>query len=144
MHDTMFGLAVLGAVVAAGLGANTGVNKVVGADAVYPPGFFVTLNDGHKMPTISLGTCCGSTPTAGLVSWVAAGGVGIDSSIGACDRLPRPRRALSPVDPGPQNHRITEFHTGVVCWKRKSASACLAWNVRLAYYHCGVLILQSL
>eukprot|EP00038_Savillea_parva_P020013 m.30218 g.30218 ORF g.30218 m.30218 type:complete len:331 (-) comp4680_c0_seq1:145-1137(-) len=46
-----------------------------------PPGFFVQLNDGHMMPAISLGTCCGSDPKVGLMSWIQAGGVGVDTSI---------------------------------------------------------------
>jgi len=40
------------------------------------------LHDGHQMPTISLGTCCGSKPQVGLAPWIAAGGVGIDTAIG--------------------------------------------------------------
>ena len=28
----------------------------------------------------SLGTCCGSTPSAGLESWLSAGGIGIDTA----------------------------------------------------------------
>lgn len=59
------------------------------AGADHPPGFFVELNDGHMMPTVSLGTCCGSTPQAGLISWLAAGGVGVDSSIGTSGCLTR-------------------------------------------------------
>lgn len=49
----------------------------------HPPGFFVTLNDGRSMPAISLGTCCGSTPSVGLMPWIKAGGVGIDTAIGS-------------------------------------------------------------
>ena len=45
------------------------------------PGEMVTLNDGHSMPSISLGTCCGSDVTVGLPAWVAAGGIGVDTSI---------------------------------------------------------------
>jgi hypothetical protein len=37
----------------------------------------VTLNNGVVMPRVNLGTCCGSTPDAGLPSWLDAGGVGI-------------------------------------------------------------------
>jgi len=39
------------------------------------------LNDGHSMPSISLGTCCGSKPDVGLPLWLQAGGMGIDTSI---------------------------------------------------------------
>ena len=40
----------------------------------------LTLRDGVVMPRVNLGTCCGSTPDAGLTSWVQAGGVGIDTA----------------------------------------------------------------
>ena len=52
------------------------------AQASHPPGFFVTLNDGKSMPALSLGTCCGSNPKVGLMPWIKAGGVGIDTAIG--------------------------------------------------------------
>jgi len=42
---------------------------------------FVTLNDGHTVPRINLGTCCGSVPTVGVVPWLAAGGCGIDTAV---------------------------------------------------------------
>lgn len=32
------------------------------------------------MPTINLGTCCGSNPTLGVPAWLKAGGVGIDTA----------------------------------------------------------------
>ena len=32
------------------------------------------------MPTINLGTCCGSEPKVGITPWLAAGGVGIDTA----------------------------------------------------------------
>ena len=32
------------------------------------------------MPTMSLGTCCGSDPSIGVAPWLAAGGVGIDTA----------------------------------------------------------------
>lgn len=40
----------------------------------------VALNNGLVMPTINLGTCCGSEPKVGLSPWLAAGGVGIDTA----------------------------------------------------------------
>lgn len=52
------------------------------AKAALPPGFLVTLNDGKQMPALSLGTCCGSDPKVGLMPWIKAGGVGIDTAIG--------------------------------------------------------------
>ena len=39
-----------------------------------PSGKTVTLNNGVVMPSINLGTCCGSDPKVGLASWLAAGG----------------------------------------------------------------------
>ena len=42
---------------------------------------WISLADGTKKPSISLGTCCGSSPSVGVASWVAAGGIGIDTSI---------------------------------------------------------------
>ena len=42
----------------------------------------VVLNNGVVMPRVNLGTCCGSDPDAGLPSWIAAGGVGIDTAFG--------------------------------------------------------------
>jgi hypothetical protein len=56
------------------------------AKAAHPPGFFVTLNDGKQMPALSLGTCCGSDPKVGLMPWIKAGGVGIDTAIGCAPR----------------------------------------------------------
>ena len=44
------------------------------------------LHDGTRMPTISLGTCCGSSPEVGLAPWVNAGGIGIDTAIGYRDQ----------------------------------------------------------
>jgi hypothetical protein len=35
---------------------------------------WTTLGDGTKMPTMNLGTCCGSTPAVGLEPWIKAGG----------------------------------------------------------------------
>ena len=32
-------------------------------------------------PLLSLGTCCGSNPRLGVLPWLSAGGVGIDTSI---------------------------------------------------------------
>ena len=40
----------------------------------------VALNNGIVMPTMNLGTCCGSEPKVGLTPWLAAGGVGIDTA----------------------------------------------------------------
>eukprot|EP00041_Stephanoeca_diplocostata_P015856 m.305232 g.305232 ORF g.305232 m.305232 type:complete len:421 (+) comp20177_c0_seq1:127-1389(+) len=51
-----------------------------------PRANWVTLNDGKQMPMINLGTCCGSKPSVGLMPWIRAGGVGIDSAIGYGDQ----------------------------------------------------------
>lgn len=40
----------------------------------------MAAQDGIMMPVLSLGTCCGSKPSAGLQSWLEAGGVGIDTA----------------------------------------------------------------
>jgi len=45
-----------------------------------PAGKTVTLNNGVVMPSINLGTCCGSKPSVGLQPWLDAGGVGIDTA----------------------------------------------------------------
>lgn len=49
--------------------------------AATPVTEWVNLNDGHKFPSISLGTCCGSKPAVGVAPWIAAGGIGVDTSI---------------------------------------------------------------
>jgi hypothetical protein len=41
----------------------------------------VTLNNGVVMPRLSLGTCCGSSPDAGLESWIKAGGIGVRADV---------------------------------------------------------------
>jgi len=45
------------------------------------PSEWVPLNDGHKMTSINLGTCCGSDPRVGMGPWIAQGGIGVDGSI---------------------------------------------------------------
>jgi hypothetical protein len=65
------------------------------AKAAHPPGFFVTLNDGKQMPALSLGTCCGSDPKVGLMPWIKAGGVGVDTAIGCARTTPLPRLPAS-------------------------------------------------
>jgi len=40
----------------------------------------VEIAKGVVMPTISLGTCCGSDPNVGLTPWFQAGGRGIDTA----------------------------------------------------------------
>jgi diketogulonate reductase-like aldo/keto reductase len=50
---------------------------VVAGQALGPT---VEIAKGVKMPTLSLGTCCGSDPSVGLTPWFAAGGRGIDTA----------------------------------------------------------------
>jgi 2,5-diketo-D-gluconate reductase A len=45
-----------------------------------PSGKTVVLSNGVVMPSINLGTCCGSEPSVGLPPWLAAGGIGIDTA----------------------------------------------------------------
>ena len=40
----------------------------------------VQIAPGVQFPSINLGTCCGSDPKVGIPDWIAAGGVGIDTS----------------------------------------------------------------
>jgi diketogulonate reductase-like aldo/keto reductase len=40
----------------------------------------VTIAPGVSMPSINLGTCCGSEPKVGLDPWLGAGGTGIDTA----------------------------------------------------------------
>ena len=54
---------------------------LVAMPAASPVSKWVPLADGTKMPAISLGTCCGSKPSIGVGPWIAAGGIGIDTSI---------------------------------------------------------------
>lgn len=52
----------------------------------------VEIATGVHMPTMNLGTCCGSEPQVGLPGWFAAGGVGVDT---AWDYLDQPVIAAS-------------------------------------------------
>ena len=59
----------------------------LGALAAGPLGPKVTIAPGVEMPTINLGTCCGSEPSVGLESWLAAGGTGIDTAFDYQDQV---------------------------------------------------------
>lgn len=48
--------------------------------AAKPTGKTVEIAPGVVMPSINLGTCCGSEPKVGLTSWLKAGGSGIDTA----------------------------------------------------------------
>ena len=50
------------------------------------PSPYVTLSPTVVMPSLNLGTCCGSSPDVGLAPWLAAGGVGIDTAYGYRDQ----------------------------------------------------------
>ena len=45
-----------------------------------PVGKTIEIAPGVFMPSMNLGTCCGSDPKAGLPSYLAAGGIGIDTA----------------------------------------------------------------
>jgi len=53
---------------------------ILAAAAASPLGKTVAIAPGVFMPTINLGTCCGSDPKVGLSPWLAAGGTGIDTA----------------------------------------------------------------
>ena len=55
-------------------------SAVVHATIVTPAGKEVEIAPGVMMPSVSLGTCCGSDPKVGIPSWFKAGGVGIDTA----------------------------------------------------------------
>jgi len=40
----------------------------------------VEIAPGIEMPALSLGTCCGSSPSVGLAPWLTAGGLGVDTA----------------------------------------------------------------
>lgn len=40
----------------------------------------VKIADKVYMPSVNLGTCCGSDPEVGLAPWLDAGGVGVDTA----------------------------------------------------------------
>ena len=50
------------------------------------PGKTVQIAPGVEMPTVSLGTCCGSSPQEGLQGWLDAGGRGIDTALNYGDQ----------------------------------------------------------
>lgn len=57
------------------------VCSLVRASSVTPTGKTVEIAPAVFMPSISLGTCCGSDPKVGIPSWFAAGGTGIDTAL---------------------------------------------------------------
>ena len=48
------------------------------------PSPYVTLSPTVVMPSLNLGTCCGSSPDVGLAPWLAAGGVGTGAAGNLC------------------------------------------------------------
>jgi diketogulonate reductase-like aldo/keto reductase len=72
----MLRLLVLGASAANAAAAPVHTSKTSGV--TIPP--TLEIAPGVEMYRISLGTCCGSLPSAGLAPWLAAGGKGIDTA----------------------------------------------------------------
>lgn len=54
------------------------VASLASSSAAFPRTFEIA--PGVEMPSMNLGTCCGSDPTLGVGPWLAAGGVGIDTA----------------------------------------------------------------
>jgi diketogulonate reductase-like aldo/keto reductase len=64
-----------------GLVAITSLTTAATAAAAAAP-FMPTVEiaPGIEMPALSLGTCCGSSPSVGLAPWLTAGGLGVDTA----------------------------------------------------------------
>ena len=50
--------------------------------------YWVNIAPGVRMPSMSLGTCCGSWPSVGIQPWLDAGGVGIDTAFDYSHAVP--------------------------------------------------------
>ena len=61
-----------------GTGGGDSTTASAAAPSNEPSGPTVTIAPGVEMPTVSLGTCCGSKPEVGLSDRLKAGGVAID------------------------------------------------------------------
>jgi diketogulonate reductase-like aldo/keto reductase len=46
-----------------------------------PVGKTIQISPGVFLPSVSLGTCCGSDPKVGIPSWFSVGGTGIDTAL---------------------------------------------------------------
>ena len=71
------------------------------AAASTPPTPYVHLEGSPllAMPSVNLGTCCGSEPSVGLPAWLAAGGVGIDTAYEYYDQVTTHRGECVLTDP---------------------------------------------
>jgi len=58
----------------------TFAGNVAVACSSFPVAPTKTIAPGVHMPSLNLGTCCGSDPTLGVPAWLQAGGVGIDTA----------------------------------------------------------------
>ena len=74
----------------------------------------VTLNSGHAMPIVSLGTCCHSQGAMAVQQWLGIGGVGIDTAIGYGSEVPIAAQ-LAAIHPPPDRSKLfltTKIHAG--------------------------------
>ena len=105
------------------------------------PPLTVTLNDGHAMPVVSLGTCCQAPGTLGVVPWVAAGGVGIDTAIGYGSEVGI-AAALRAMHPRPNRSALfitTKIHAGSGAVAGCAADPALALkSVHMSLKNLGV------
>ena len=69
----------------------------IAAAAAAPISPTVEVAPGVDMPVLSLGTCCGSDPSVGVVPWLTHGGSGIDT---AWDYFDQPAVGKGIVDSG--------------------------------------------
>ena len=70
-----------------GLSAGLSVGLSAGLSAAASPlGKTVEIAPGVNLPTIGLGTCCGSDPKVGLAPWLEAGGISIDTAFDYSDQ----------------------------------------------------------
>jgi hypothetical protein len=74
----------------------------------------VLLNDGHSMPAVSLGTCCGQAGDLGVKAWLVAGGEGIDTAIGygSEDGIAEVLRSMRPAPDRSALFITTKIHAG--------------------------------
>ena len=76
----MLGLLAVGAVGVTPVNYRKGGPSRIGTVGVTPVGKTIEIAPGVMMPSMNLGTCCGSDPNAGLLPFLDAGGVGIDTA----------------------------------------------------------------
>jgi hypothetical protein len=90
----------------------------------------VLLNDGHSMPAVSLGTCCGQAGDLGVKAWLVAGGEGIDTAIGygSEDGIAEVLRSMRPAPDRSALFITTKIHAGSGSLSDCSADPGLAVN----------------